>query len=65
MINDIENVFFQSGSVNQDALSLAEVHEHLIRSPPPTTFPRSVTKGVFVFPIGEDPNADPSQVFPI
>ncbi|KAF2352423.1 hypothetical protein FHG87_016818 [Trinorchestia longiramus] len=35
---------------DQDGLSLSEVHEHLIRSPPPTALPKSVPLGVFVFP---------------
>ncbi|XP_045127450.1 uncharacterized protein LOC123513987 isoform X2 [Portunus trituberculatus] len=34
----------------EGVLSLSEVHEHLIRSPPPTTLPRTLPKSVFVFP---------------
>lgn len=40
----------QSGTVDQDPLSLPEVHEHMIRSPPPTTWPRSPNSRVFRFP---------------
>ncbi|KAK8390863.1 hypothetical protein O3P69_016916 [Scylla paramamosain] len=44
----------------EGVLSLSEVHEHLIRSPPPTTLPRTLPKSVFVFPVskgGDGPNS--------
>lgn len=37
----------------EGALSLSEVHEHLIRSPPPTSLPKTIAKNVFVFPISK------------
>ncbi|XP_042894117.1 uncharacterized protein LOC122267960, partial [Penaeus japonicus] len=44
----------QQRRVSQEsALSLSEVHEHLIRSPPPTTLPKTFAKNVFVFPIAK------------
>ncbi|XP_042206367.1 uncharacterized protein LOC121855474 isoform X2 [Homarus americanus] len=35
----------------EGVLSLSEVHEHLIRSPPPTSVPKTLPKNVFVFPV--------------
>ncbi|KAJ8921757.1 hypothetical protein NQ315_010668 [Exocentrus adspersus] len=37
-----------------DPLFLPEVHEHMIRSPPPTNWPRSPNFRVFQFPHGEE-----------
>ncbi|XP_018564184.1 uncharacterized protein LOC108905686 [Anoplophora glabripennis] len=37
-----------------DPLSLPEMHEHMIRSPPPTSWPKSPNFKVFQFPHGEE-----------
>ncbi|XP_019864684.1 uncharacterized protein LOC109593981 [Aethina tumida] len=37
-----------------DPLSLPEMHEHMIRSPPPTNWPKSPNYKVFQFPNGDD-----------
>lgn len=37
-----------------DPLTLPEMHEHMIRSPPPTTWPRSPNHRIFQFPDGDD-----------
>ncbi|RXG72381.1 hypothetical protein Avbf_05178 [Armadillidium vulgare] len=44
--------FSSQSRMHQDnALTLSEVHEHLIRSPPPTSVPKTVSgKGIFIFP---------------
>nr|XP_045582109.1 uncharacterized protein LOC123745540 [Procambarus clarkii] len=34
----------------EGVLSLSEVHQHLIRSPPPTSLPKTLAKNLFVFP---------------
>ncbi|KAJ8962277.1 hypothetical protein NQ318_018256 [Aromia moschata] len=40
--------------IDVDPLSLPEMHEHMIRSPPPTNWPKSPNYKVFQFPQGED-----------
>ncbi|XP_059478403.1 uncharacterized protein LOC132198399 [Neocloeon triangulifer] len=40
-------------SLDLDPLSLPEIHEHMIRSPPPTTWPRSPNSRVFQFPVSD------------
>ncbi|KAL3278742.1 hypothetical protein HHI36_016270 [Cryptolaemus montrouzieri] len=40
--------------IDVDPLTLPEVHEHMIRSPPPTMWPKSGNLSVFHFPNGED-----------
>lgn len=46
----------------EGVLSLSEVHEHLIRSPPPTTLPKTLAKNLFVFPVAaKNPEATPTQ----
>lgn len=37
-----------------DPLTLPEIHEHMIRSPPPTTWPRSPNFRMFNFPVEEE-----------
>lgn len=37
-----------------DPLTLPEMHEHMIRSPPPTTWPKSPNFKIFQFPNGEE-----------
>lgn len=37
-----------------DPLSLPEMHEHMIRSPPPTTWPKSPNHKIFNFPHDEE-----------
>lgn len=37
-----------------DPLTLPEMHEHMIRSPPPTTWPKSPNFKMFQFPMGEE-----------
>lgn len=37
-----------------DPLTLPEIHEHMIRSPPPTTWPRSPNFRMFSFPVEEE-----------
>jgi hypothetical protein len=37
-----------------DPLTLPEMHEHMIRSPPPTTWPKSPNYKFFQFPNGEE-----------
>jgi hypothetical protein len=54
---------FQEHLVNSlelDPLSLPEIHEHMIRSPPPINWPRSPNSRVFRFP-GSDYDDDSSQ----
>ncbi|XP_071521483.1 uncharacterized protein, partial [Panulirus ornatus] len=43
----------------EGVLSLSEVHEHLIRSPPPTSLPKTLAKNVFVFPVPKTLEEDP------
>lgn len=40
--------------IDLDPFTLPEMHEHMIRSPPPTTWPKSPNFKVFQFPNGED-----------
>ncbi|CAB3366884.1 Hypothetical predicted protein [Cloeon dipterum] len=40
-------------SLDLDPLSLPEIHEHMIRSPPPTSWPRSPNSRVFHFPVSD------------
>jgi hypothetical protein len=44
-----------------DPLTLPEIHEHMIRSPPPTTWPKSPNFKVFRFPM-QSSDDDSSQV---
>lgn len=37
-----------------DPLTLPEMHEHMIRSPPPTTWPRSPNHRIFEFPCDDE-----------
>lgn len=39
--------------LDTDPMSLPEIHEHMIRSPPPTSWPKSPNHAIFSFP-GED-----------
>ncbi|XP_066983316.1 uncharacterized protein [Macrobrachium rosenbergii] len=50
---DLAQLVTQSGVQQEPALSLSEVHEHLIRSPPPTSLPKTITKNMFVFPLSK------------
>ncbi|XP_064101299.1 uncharacterized protein LOC135211969 isoform X5 [Macrobrachium nipponense] len=61
---DLAQLVTQSGVQQEPALSLSEVHEHLIRSPPPTSLPKTITKNMFVFPLSKttDDGAMGSQV---
>ncbi|KAF5305551.1 hypothetical protein FQA39_LY01642 [Lamprigera yunnana] len=40
--------------IDLDPFTLPEMHEHMIRSPPPTSWPKSPNFRVFQFPNGED-----------
>ncbi|KAK4881378.1 hypothetical protein RN001_004697 [Aquatica leii] len=40
--------------IDLDPFTLPEMHEHMIRSPPPTSWPKSPNFKVFQFPNGED-----------
>lgn len=40
--------------IDVDPLSLPEMHEHMIRSPPPTNWPKSPNFKIFQFPHSED-----------
>lgn len=42
-----------------DPLSLPEIHEHMIRSPPPTTWPKSPNFKVFKFPMPDESGREP------
>ncbi|EEB17029.1 conserved hypothetical protein [Pediculus humanus corporis] len=42
-----------SNDLEVDPFSLPEIHEHMIRSPPPTTWPRSPNYKMFRFPVQE------------
>lgn len=43
-----------SGDLGTDPFSLPEVHQHMIRSPPPTSWPRSPNFKMFRFPVDSD-----------
>lgn len=50
MADDTNLMSQEFASEPDDPLSLPEVHEHMVRSPPPTSWPRSPRFSLFSFP---------------